>query len=476
MTIAELLIASSILVLCLVSLSGVLGSAISSSTMTRARDEATNIANDALETARNLPYDSVGLLYADGSLGNPPGKILTPRQSGKYTIATTCTWVSAADGSTAYKQLKVTVSWTSPMSGQVTANTLVYGKTALSGVGDLVVQLSDRESPSPVAGREITFHAANGTTRLVTTDASGQALFGQVPVGPFTLSLLPPSGYIVDTTALTGATVSVDSASTVILYIQRPAKATVSVLDVDGAPLSGTLVSVKRSDWAAGITAYTDANGVAVFSNVLYGDYAATVTRTDYAAATLPFSATPAASSPSVAFSMSPSHDHGVRAKVQDSNGTQIVGATVVLATQAGVTLSQGVTGSNGEVLFTPVAVGTYSVAVSMPGYAGSSQAATVHWDHDQETLTFRLSAQGSMHILTTKGNTPTDCTLIVSCPSPYYYSNTLATGSGANAVGELLLQGLLPGSYSVKKAGSSGSGTTVVVTIGQTSSVTLKN
>lgn len=479
MTLAEVVIASSILIVCLVSLSALLGGAISSSSMTRARDEATNLANNELESARNLPYDHVGLTFADGSQGNPPGEILTPHPdaSGKYTIVTECTWVQAADGSTAYKKLKVIVSWASPIAGKVEVNTIIYGKTALSGVGDLLVQLSDRESPDPVTGREMTFVAANGTTRRVTTDASGRALFGQVPVGHFTLSLVPPAGYIVDTTSLSGATVSTDSASTAVVYIQRPAQATVNVHDADGAPLASTLVTIKRSDWSVGVTAYTDANGVAVFSNVLYGDYAATVTREHYAAATLPFAAGPAARSPSVDFSISHSWDHGVRAGVQDSNVTPIVGATVVLATQAGETLSTGVTGSDGVMLFTPVGVGTYSVTVSKAGYTGSTQSVTVHWDHDQELLTFSLLPEvvpGTMIITTTQGNTPTNCTLIVSGPNGYY-SNTLRTGTSPNATGVLLLQNLVPGRYTVQKSGGK-AGVPVDVTAGQTSLITLKN
>lgn len=477
MTLAEVVLASSILIVCLVSLSALLGGAISSSAMTRARDEATNLANNAIESARNLPYDQVGLKFADGSRGNPPGEILTPETSGRYTIATECTWVQAADGSTAYKKLKVTVSWASPIAGKVEVNTVIYGKTALSGVGDLLVQVSDRESPDPVTGQEVTFVAANGTTRAVTTDASGKALFGQVPVGPCTLSLVPPAGYIVDTTSL-AATVSTDSASTAVIYIQKPAQVTVGVRDMNNAPLASTLVTIKRSDWSVGVTAYTDANGVVVFTNVLYGDYAATVSRDhyDYASATLPFTASPGAATPVVAFSMSPSLQHGVRVKVQDFNGTQISGAAVVL-TQAGTTPVQAVTGSNGEFLFTPVPEGTYSVAVSKTGYTESSQTVTVHGDQDQETLTFSLSAvaaQGNMLIKTIEGQTPVNCALIVSGPNGYY-SDTLRTGTSPNATGVLLLQNLVPGRYTVQKSGDKNN-VPVDVTAGLTSPITLKN
>jgi len=478
MTLAEVMIASSILIVCLVSLSALLGGAISSSAMTRSRDEATNLANDSLETARNLPYDSVGLRYANGSLGNPPGAILTPQASGRYTIVTACDWVQSADGGTAYKKLKVTVSWTSPVAGHIELNTIIYGKTGLSGVGDLLVQVSNRESPDPVTGQEVTFVAANGTTRRVTTDSNGEALFGQVPVGPCTLSLVAPAGYIVDTTSLAGAAVSTDSASTAIVYLQHPAQATIHASDMNGSPLVGTLVSIKRSDWSTALWSYTDANGDAVFSNVLYGDYAATAGLIHYATATLPFTATPTGASPVVTFNMSPAWDHGVRVKVQDSNGTQIAGATVVLKTQAGVTVSQGVTGSNGEISFSPVDVGVYSVTVSKTGYTGSSQVATVHEEHDQELVTFSLPAvvlQGNMHIQTYGNNKKlANMTLIVSGPNGYY-SNTLTTGSGSNAVGELLLQNLVPGTYSVQISGIAGSAVTVVVNASQTTEVTLR-
>jgi len=476
MSIAEVLIASSILLVCLTSLAGLLGGAIASSTMTRARDEATNLATDRLETARNMPYDSVGVRYANGSTGNPAGIILTPEVSGKYTITTECTWVQASTGGAAYKKLKVTASWTDPFPGRVEVNTLIYGKTNLSGVGDLLVQLSNRDSALPVTGQEVTFVAADGTTRHGTSDSSGQALFAQVPVGPCTLSVAAPVGYIVDSSGL-GSTVSTDSASTAIVYVQRPARATVNVTDMNGAPLSGALVSIERSDWSVGVTAYTDAGGVATFSNLVYGDYAATVSRTHYTGATLPFTASPTVASPAVTFRMSPSIDHGVRVRVQDSNGTQIAGATVVLTTQAGVTLAQGATGSNGEISFSPLDVGTYSVAVAMAGYTGSSQTAVVHEEHDQDLVTFSLAAvavKGNMHILSYGTNKKLgNMTLIVSGPAGYY-SNTLSTGSGTNATGELLLQNLVPGSYSVQISGKTGSAVTAVVNAGQTTEVTV--
>jgi len=461
MTFAEIMIASSILVVCLVSLSALLGGAISSSAMTRSRDEATNLANSALESYRNLPYDKVAL-----KSGNPLGEILTPQTSGKYTIATECTWVSTGTPPvTAYKKLKVTVSWASPIAGKVEVNTIIYGKTALSGVGDLVVQLSNRESPDSLASpdlvvalREITFV---GTLIHASTDESGTALFGRVPVGSYDLSVELPesSGYIVDTTSL-AATVSTDSASTAVIYIQKPAKVTVTVHDPTGV-LALTPVTITRSDGLVVGPVYTDANGDALFQGklyggVLYGDYAATVTLPDGWTATLPFTVGPAAAIARVDFRISPSGAPGVRAQVQDSNGTPIVGATVV-ATQ-GATVYTGTTGSDGVMLFTPVA-GTCSVTVSKAGYTESTQDVTTLGGSDQKTLTFFLSAEpaGGMRILTYgTDQTAENNTIIVRGVLNGYYSNTLVTGPTPE--GELLIKNLVPGDYTVQISGIAGS------------------
>jgi type II secretory pathway pseudopilin PulG len=71
MTLPEVMIAASVMLVCLVSLAGLLGGSITSSASAHMRDEAANIANDRLETARSLNYDRVGLHYTNGLYGDP---------------------------------------------------------------------------------------------------------------------------------------------------------------------------------------------------------------------------------------------------------------------------------------------------------------------------------------------------------------------------------------------------------------------
>ena len=470
MTLPEVMIAASILLVCLVSLAGLLGSSISSNLATRARDEATNLANERIESARSMPYDSVGLVN-----GEPAGSIVSPQQVGRFTVTTECDWVQVAAGRAGYKRLKITVAWAVPFPAQIEANTIVYGKTGLSGTGDILVHVSYRETPSPVTGSEVTVVAANGTVRRALTNSSGEVLFGQVPVGLCTLSVTPPAGYIVDSSTLTGAAVSTDSASTAMVYVQLPAQATVQVTDLSGVAIANAVTTIRRSDGAVTASAVTDSAGIATFSQLLYGGYSATASREYFTSATLPFTVSQAAPNPAVVFRLDAYQWHGLRTRVFDSNGTQLPGATVVV-TNGGVETTRGVSGSNGEIAFGDLAVATYIVTVSKAGYSGLSQSATIHWEHDEETLTFALSAQaadGNMHIMTYKNNKAWNYRLEITGPNGYF-TDSLYTGGSSNPNGELSLSDLVPGEYYVRIYGSSGSPVTARVYSNQTTEVSL--
>jgi type II secretory pathway pseudopilin PulG len=477
MTLPEVMIASSILIVCLVSLAGLLGGAIASSAMARSRDEATNLANARLETARSLPYDSVGLRYADGHSAEPSGTILTPEQVGRFLVTTECEWIQSAGGRAAYKRLKVTVAWSDGVAGRVEVNTIIYGKSGISGAGDFLIKLRYRESAAPVTGTEVTLVAADGSVRHHPTDAAGEVLFGQVPVGACVISVAPPSGYIVDLSTVIGTSVSVDAVSTAIVYLQLPAQATVNVTDMAGAALADANVAIRRSDGAVSASALSNASGVAAFSQLLYGDYTATVTRYGYASASLPFTVSISAASPAVTFRMSPWVHHGVRVRVFDTNGTQVPGAAVVLSTQAGVPVAQGVTGSNGEISFDVELAGTYNIAVSKADYSSQTQVVTVHDEHDEEVATFSLVAvatKGDMHILTKGKNDKLQSLRVVVSGPGGYFRNDLYSSAVTGTLGELLLTDLVPGSYSVQIYDDAGSAVTVIVNAGQTADVSV--
>lgn len=473
MTVAEVLIAASILLVCLTALAAVLGGVIASSAMARSRDEAMNLANARLEIARSIPYDSVGVRYADGRSGEPSGTILTPEQVGRFVVETECSWIQSTTGRPAYKQVKVTVSWLQPVPGKVEVNTIIYGKSTISGSGAFLVKLRYRESSDPVANSDVTLVAADGSLRTSATNAAGEVLFGQVPVGACTLAVAPPAGYIVDATTLVNAAVSADAVSTAIVYLQHPAAASVHVIGMDGAEIPGAAVTIQRSDGAVIASAVSGSDGRAAFGQLLYGDYTATVAKAGYASASLPFEVSTTAAAPVVEFRMSPSIAGGIRIRVFDSNGTQVPGATVVLATSTGTFVAQGTTGTNGEITFVPPALGTYIATVSKSSYVNESNTVVIVEGSGEVVSSFHLAAtqtKGDMHLLTKgKNNKLESLRVVVSGPGGYFASTLYSDSNG-----ELWLRDLVPGSYAVQIYNDSGSAVTAIINAGQTADVSV--
>jgi type II secretory pathway pseudopilin PulG len=472
MTIAEVLIASSILLVCLTSLAGLLGGSITSSRSATMRDEAANLANLRIEAARSLAYDRVGVHYANGVWGDPQGDILTPESVGPFVVTTNCTWVRTSTGRAAYKKLSVVVSWQQPTQSQIEVTTMIYGKSALAVSGDLEMRLRYREDNSFVQNATVAIAASDGSQRAVSSDASGVAFFGQVALGAVNTVLTPPAGCVVDTSTLSNVVVAADAVSTIIVYIQRPAQTTVAVSDTQGAPIVGATVSLRRSDGLVLPSIVTGADGNAVFTQLLYGDYSASVSKSGYSQVTLPVSVTIGSPSPILPASISQLLGAGLHIRVFDTNGAQLPGETVtVRAHGSGTVLQTGVAASNGEISFSGLVAGNYDVTVDKASYVSQTSSDMVH-DGDVDFMDFQLVpavAQGNLQITSRdKHGNLKGLRLIVSGPSGYYH-NDLYTSSSYGQVGQLTLGNLIAGSYTVKTYDNAASTVTVIVNGGQT-------
>jgi type II secretory pathway pseudopilin PulG len=471
MTLPEVMIASSVLLVCLVSLAGLLGGSITSSTSARMRDEAANMANDRLEAARSLNYDRVGVHYTSGLYGDPAGDIVTPETVGSFVVNTECTWVRTATGRAAYKKITVRVSWQKPIPSEVEVTTMIYGKSSLAVNGDLDVNVHYREDVAPVAGATINITAADGSQRAVVTDSAGQSFFGQVPIGDVVMVVTPPTGCIVDTSTLANITVAADAVSTINVYVQRPAQATVHVVDTAGSPVEGASVSLVRGDGAVIPAAVTGADGNVVFTQLVYGQYSASVTKAGYGPCTVPFSVTIEAPAPVVTATLSQQLGVGIRVRVFDVNGTQMPGAAVTVRDSGNTVLQSGETASDGEISFSGFTPGTYGVTVEKTSYATQVRNTTLY-EGDIDILDFYLvpaSSNGSLDITSrdAHGNAHS-MSVIVSGPNGYY--RRLTTGASGN----YLLTELVPGSYRVRCTDHPASTVTVIVNGGQTAIVSV--
>jgi prepilin-type N-terminal cleavage/methylation domain-containing protein len=471
MTLPEVMIASSILLVCLTSLAGLLAGAVNSSSNARMRDEAANLANARIEAARSLGYDHVGVRYASGVSGDPAGDILTPDTDGPFTVVTACTWIRTPAGRAAYKQLTVTVSWQKPTPSQVQVTTMIYGKSDIATSGDLDVKLRYREDGAPVTDSAIAIRASDNVVRALTADSGGEAFFGQVPVGAVALAVTPPAGYVVDSSNLSSVTVSADAVTTVIVYVQKPASTTIIVADTNGAPIAGASVALRRADGTDIAPVLTDAGGNAVFADLLYSDYSATVTKAGYAAASLPFTVSVGQPAPVVSFSMSPNLGISLLVSVFDANGTQAPGAVVTVTRNGNNTdTQQGTTGSNGQVSFSGLQAVAYTVAVAKNGYVTQSQTVQVNTTLTSVDIHLEAAASnGNLHITTLDKNGHTGAIQVVVSGSGYYRSDLMSDSSG-----NLMLTGLVTGSYTVQCFTNPASVATVIISAGQTADVTV--
>jgi prepilin-type N-terminal cleavage/methylation domain-containing protein len=472
MTLPEVMIASSVLLVCLTALATLLGGAISSSETARMRDEAANLANERIEAARSLTYDNVGVHYASGVSGDPAGDILTPETVGDFVVNTECTWVRTTTGRAAYKKLVVRVSWEKPTYGQIEVTTMITGKSDIVTSGDLEVRLRYREDASPVENATVAIRDTNNSARSVTSDASGTAFFGQVAIGAVTMAVTPPAGYVVDTSTISSATVAADAVSTIIVYVQKPAQSTIHVAGTNGAAISGASVTLRRADGTVSSALVTDANGDVTFTQLLYADYTATVTKTGYASASSPFTLSVGNASPTVDFSMSALVGAGIHVRVFDTNGTQVPAATVaVYASGSSTAVQQGAGGTNGEISFTGLTAGAYTITVAKSSYTSQTGSTTLV-DGSVSTVDFQLvaaSSNGNMYI-TTRNASGTATSLRVIVSGSGYYRNDLYTSSS----GTLTLTNLVPGSYSVQCYTKAASVATVIVAAGQTANVSI--
>ena len=339
------------------------------------------------------------------------------------------------------------------------------------------MRLRYREDNSFVQNATVAITAADATQRAVVSDASGVAFFGQVAIGAVGVVVTPPSGCVVDTSTLSNVVIAADAVSTIIVYIQHPAQATVAVTDTSGTPVPGATVTLRRSDGFTLPALITDANGNAVFTQLLYGDYSATVSKSGYGQATLPVSVTIGSPQPVLAASINQLLGAGLYVRVFDANGTQLPGDTVtVRAHGSGTVLQTGVAASSGEISFTGLGAGSYDVTMDKASCASQVASDILH-DGDLDHLDFHLLAavaNGNLQITSKdKHGNLKGLRVIVSGPAPYYHDD-LYTSSSWWQVGTLTLTDLVAGSYTVRTYDHAASTATVLVSGGQTAYVSV--
>jgi hypothetical protein len=201
-TVAELAFAAAILLIIVIGSMTGLSFAAQSNVHTLNKSEATTLANQQIEYIRNLA-DFNDVASEVSTAGLPAGKIVTPRNVGKYTIATTVTWgetdPSVIYARTPYKNVIVTVTWSSPTPGSITLSTRVAGKDTqgLYNRGTVKLTVKDDATPAqPVSGVDVELTDSAGDTYVLSTTTSGTVLFTGIPAGTVAMTA-SKDGYLI---------------------------------------------------------------------------------------------------------------------------------------------------------------------------------------------------------------------------------------------------------------------------------------
>lgn len=373
LSVVELVIASSILITVLTSTMGVVVFASNSGSSTAKRGAALNIANAVIERARNMPFDDVGVRYAGGGYGEPPGEIVTPDTSSYpgFTVSTSITWVNSA-GRAAYKEMSVTVAWSAPAQGSVTLETGIFGATELVNVGDLRVTVIDADSGTPLFRTTVRVDPYDAASeRASATDAKGIAYFGRVGQGPAKVTLTL-AGYVFDPADTAAVSIDKDLVRDITVYGRRSSSLRVTVRDSVG-PISGATVTLTDSRGKA-LSVKTGGDGAApAFIDLLVGSYGLDIStpggrKADQTSVTVSQGGQTLLKDVILPAEVVPGQ---VQLSVRDKATAQpLSGATVRLYSSAGTEVNGTATATvAGQVVWSRLVPGAYTVSASLNGY-----------------------------------------------------------------------------------------------------------
>lgn len=488
-TVLELVWSAAILLVVAMGVIGALNFAAESTRRSAARVTALNVATEQLEKARSMPYDSVGVVYLDGSHGSPAGTLpATSTVDGAYNVTTSVSWARDPNTNRAlYKKVRVDVAWE---SGTVNVSTNIFGKSNLVNTGDMSVRVLYQTSNEPVSNVLVTITPQSGTALSVRTDEAGEAFFGYIPSGTYSVAAAV-SGYIVDVSALSAVVVNSDTLAAVTAYAQLASSIRVSVSELasDGttAALSGVTVTAQKSGSPVVLTGTTLTDGSVVFDSLVVGEYVIEATKTGYGAASGNVSVTTPGEEYPLTLSMS--QRVGLTIRVIDEAGAIVSGATVTVKGPSPATTN--VSGSpattpvnNGEVTFATLANGTYALTASKTGYTSASGSVTYNGTGGvvELRLTVPTSTTGSVTFASYVSDNSDDDHHV---PHGYilHPGKFRITREGysfdsfwTDANGSYTVTGLAPGTYRVQERMDNFGGNAVTFTIsaGETSYVTV--
>ncbi|MDY0341011.1 MAG: carboxypeptidase regulatory-like domain-containing protein [Coriobacteriia bacterium] len=398
-TVVEFVIAATVLFVVAMGVFSATTYVVNSSRSSSMKVAALNLANEKIESIRNLPYDKVGLTAAGGPVAIP-GVVSTQETIDDYNVETDISWArDEGTGRALYKIVQVSVDWNSGIPGSISVASNVFGKSDLVNTGDLSVTVVDWATGDPIPGVYVTATYEGGTIRGQSADSEGEAFFGYLPTGDYTIDV-QKAGYIWDEALLSATTVAPDLLTNIVIEMQTPRTLRVIVEDSDGSSVPGADVVVSRTNMDD-LIGVTNASGMASFADLVAGQYGVHVSATGRASADVIVPLDETASEPMDVTVVLPERVGLVVQAVTDG-GAPVSGASVsVFGPYPSMHSVSKTTSTNGEVSFGDIVNGRYWIVVSKSGLGNQSIAVDYDGLNSPVVVTLSPMAQGSIKVRT---------------------------------------------------------------------------
>lgn len=370
-TIVEVVIASAILFVLATGAMVGLTTAARAGSNNNMRERAIALANDRMEQARNRAYDDIGT-----EAGYPTGDIPNVETAGEFTVTTSINWSEDPDtGLSTSKNIMITVAWTSPQpGGEVSIESNIAGKSTILNAGDVKITVLDVDTSQPIQGASISIKPLVGPTATGTTNNAGYARWGKIPAGKIVING-SKSGYALDLTTLTNASVIANTLNEWTIMAARPSFGTVRIRDQFSNPVVGAAVSIQGP--TGNHTGTTDAQGTILFDGLLKGTYTvATTGPTGYTNGTGSLGII--TSGGSFTSNISVTKQGRAIVTVRDTDNKLVPGARVVLSGSGSISPASADTDANGRTIHVLSGSGTFTASVTKSGYIGNSGFTTI--------------------------------------------------------------------------------------------------
>ena len=396
--------------------------------------------------------DEAGNLIDEGDTDTDGKLLFTMLPIGKYILTETAT----LDGY---------VLDDTPIPIELSSDGDVVTKEITNGAanGSVRIVKTDAETGNPLSGVHFILSDASGATiNGGTTDDNGVLLFSRLPLGTYTVTETETrNGYVLDETPRE-VTISTNGQTVEVSISNTPARGSVSIVKTDaetGAALAGVHFVLRDEAGALCTEGDTGTDGTLTLSNIPVGYYTLheTATISGYLLDDTPIPVEIRENGQVVPVNATNTMARGgLTVKKTDSNsGDALKGVHFKLFDAAGNLVSEGDTDENGKLVINGLPLGSYTLkeSAALDGYAVDETPIPVEITENGQMLEIRVENTplcGSLEI--TKKDAHDDI-LLMGAGYRLYDSNGEQIQEGyTDATGKLVFENLPSGSYKYKE------------------------